>query len=223
MTQKILIIVSHSDDEILGVGGTILKHVKNGDEVNVLILSEGETSKDKNINIKKRKNQAQKAAQFLGIKELFLEKLPDNQFDSLPLLKIVKITEQYLNKIRPTLIYTHHPYDLNIDHKLTFQAVVTACRPQPRYFVKKILTFEILSSTEWQVKDKKRQFYPTVYNDITEFIDKKIEALEIYKEEIRQYPHPRSKEGVRTLAKYRGMEVGYNYAEAFQLIRQLND
>ena len=221
--QKIFIIAAHPDDEILGAGGTILKHIKNGDEVSILILSDGETSKDSNADVKKREEEAREVAKLLDIKELFLEKLPDNQFDSLPLLKIVKIVENHLNRIKPGIVYTHHLYDLNIDHRMTFQAVLTACRPRPNYFVKKILTFEVLSSTEWQIKDKKHQFYPTFYNDITHFIDRKVEILEIYKNELKEYPHPRSREGVRVLAKYRGIESGYNYAEAFQLIRQLRD
>jgi len=220
--NRILAIVAHPDDEILGVGGTILKYISRGDEVDVLILGEGETSKDSNIDIQKRKKQAQQAAKLLGVKNLFLEKLPDNQFDSLPLLKIVKIVEHYLNKIKPIVVYTHYPYDLNIDHRLTFQAVLTACRPQPDFFVKTILAFETPSSTEWQVKDKTNQFRPTVYSDITEFIDKKIETLKVYQDELKKYPHPRSEEGIRVLAKYRGTESGLQYAEAFQLIRELN-
>lgn len=221
--NKILVVVAHPDDEILGCGGTILKHLKNKDEVNVLILGEGETSKENGSNIEGRQKAAQKAAKFLGVQDLFSQKLPDNQFDSLPLLKIVKIVEGYLNQVKPNVVYTHHAHDLNIDHRITFQAVLTACRPQPNFFVKKILTFEILSSTEWQVKDKKHSFFPNVYNDISDFIAKKNEALEIYKNELKKYPHPRSKEGVEVLARYRGMEAGYKFAEAFQLIRDLND
>lgn len=219
---KILIIAAHPDDEVLGCGGTILKHIANGDNVSVLLLSEGETSRQ-GSDIEKRQAQARKAAEALGAKELFLEELPDNQFDSLPLLKIIKLIEKHLEKIKPGIIYTHNPSDLNIDHQLTAKAVLTAARPQPNYFVKKILAFEVLSSTEWQVKDKKHLFCPTVYNDITDFIDKKVEILKVYKQELRKYPHPRSLKGVRTLAQYRGIEAGCNFAEAFQLIRQISD
>jgi len=221
--NTILVVAAHPDDEILGVGGTILKHIANGDEVSVLILGDGETAREEQVDIEKRKKQAQKVAQLLGVKNLFLEALPDNQFDSVPLLKIVKIVEGYLNKIKPNVVYTHHAHDLNIDHCLTFQAVLTATRPQPNYFVKKILAFEVLSSTEWQVKDKKHLFFPTYYNDITDVINRKIEVLKVYKDELKKYPHPRSEEGIRTLAQYRGIESGYNFAEAFQLIRQLSD
>lgn len=221
--SNVLVVVAHPDDEILGVGGTILKHVKQGDRVSILVLGDGETARDANVDIAKRENQAQAVGQALGIQEMILKKLPDNKFDSLPLLEIVKEVEKVIDKLKPETVYTHCPYDLNVDHRLTFQAVLTACRPQPDLGVKKILAFETLSSTEWQIKDKSNMFSPTEYNDISEFIAKKIEALKIYQDELRDYPHPRSVEGVKILAQYRGMEVGYKYAEAFQIIRNLND
>ncbi len=222
--NKILIVAAHPDDEVLGAGGTILKHVKNGDHVSILILSDGEASRGATVTqIKKRIDQAKKAAKILGAKKVILEILPDNQFDSVPLLEIVKIVERVINKIKPSIIYTHFGEDLNIDHRLTFQAVLTACRPQPKFFVKKILAFEVLSSTEWQEKKKKSLFCPTHYSDISSFIGQKLKALEVYADELRPYPHPRSKEGVKILARYRGLEAGYKYAEAFQIIRTLED
>lgn len=227
MSQKdknnVLVVAAHPDDEVLGAGGTILKHVKGGDEVAVLILGEGESSKGKGADIEKRKEQAGRAAELLGVKNLFLEGLPDNRFDSLSFLELVKITEKCLNRIKPSIVYTHHHYDLNIDHRLSFQAVLTACRPQPKHFVKKLLSFEVPSSTEWQFKDRKHQFFPTVYNDITDFIEQKIKVLAVYEDELKEYPHPRSKQGVKILSQYRGIEAGYCYAEAFQLIRGLED
>jgi len=221
--NKILIIAAHPDDEILGVGGTILKHVAQGNEVNLLILGDGETSKDSMPDVEKKAAQARKAAEFLGAKNLILKKLPDQKFDSLPMLDIIKQIESIIVQIQPEIVYTHHPYDLNIDHRLTFKALLTACRPQPHFPVKKILAFETLSSTEWQIKDGAHLFCPTHYENIKTFIDKKIAALKIYSEELREFPHPRSLEGIRILAQYRGMEAGYQYAEAFQLIRNLND
>lgn len=223
MKNKILVVAAHPDDEILGAGGTMLKHIKNGDEVSILILGDGETSKDTNIDVEKRESQAKEVAQCLGVKNIFTEKLPDNQFDSIPLLEIAKKLEKVIKIVKPDTIYTHHAYDLNIDHRLTFQAVMTVCRPQPDFCVKKILTFEILSSTEWQIKDQNNMFCPTEYVNISDFIDKKTEVLKIYKDELKKYPHPRSIEGIRILAQYRGMEVGFKYAEAFQLIRHLHN
>jgi len=217
------VVAAHPDDEILGVGGTILKHVKNGDQVSILVLGDGESSREAKVDIEKRENQAKRVIQALGAKEMILKKLPDNQFDSLPLLEIIKEVEAVIRQVKPEIIYTHCPTDLNVDHRLTFQAVLTACRPQPGFGVKKILAFETLSSTEWQIKDQSHLFLPTEYHDIAEFIDQKVEILKIYQDELRDYPHPRSVEGVKILAQYRGIEVGYHYAEAFQIIRSLND
>jgi LmbE family N-acetylglucosaminyl deacetylase len=222
--NKILVVAAHPDDEVLGAGGTILKHKSAGDEINVLFLGDGVSSRDANAaEQKKRAAQAVAAAKVLGVNKIFLEKLPDNKFDSVPLLEIVKIVEKAINIIKPGIIYTHFGEDLNIDHRLAYQAVLTACRPQPEFFVKKILAFEVLSSTEWQAKEKNKSFCPNEYNDIGKFIDKKIKAMEIYNDELRKYPHPRSKEGIKILAQYRGIEVGYKYAEAFQTVRRLND
>lgn len=221
--NKVLIVAAHPDDEVLGAGGTISKHAKSGDQVSVLILGDGVTSRGAGPEeIKRRTDQAKKAADILGVKDIILEALPDNKFDSVPLLDIVKKVEAALDKIKPNIVYTHFSDDLNIDHRLTFQAVLTACRPQPEFFVKKIMSFEILSSTEWQEKKKKSLFCPTYYNDIDDFIDKKIKAMEVYSEELKSYPHPRSKEGIKISAQYRGMEVGLKYAEAFQMVRDIN-
>lgn len=222
--NKILVVAAHPDDEVLGAGGTILKHAQKGDAVYLLILGDGVTSRGASkAEIKKRQGQAERAAKILGIKKIFLEIFPDNKFDSIPLLEIVKKVEKTIYAIRPDIVYTHFSDDLNIDHRLTCSAVLTACRPQPNFFVKKIMSFEVLSSTEWQEKKKKSLFCPTYYNDISEFIDDKIKALGVYRDELRPYPHSRSKQGVKILAQYRGLESGYKYAEAFQIIRILND
>lgn len=222
--NKILVVAAHPDDEVLGAGGTILKHARKGDAVYLLILGDGVTSRGSSkAAIKKRQDQAKRTAKILGIKEVFLENLPDNKFDSVPLLGIVKRVEKTLQAIKPDIIYTHFSDDLNIDHRITCMAVLTACRPQPKFFVKKVMAFEVLSSTEWQEKKKKSLFCPTYYNDISEFIEEKIKVLEVYQDELRAYPHPRSKQGVKILARYRGLEVGYKHAEAFEIIRILND
>lgn len=224
--NKVLVVVSHPDDEVLGCGGTIAKLAKQGNEVFILFLSDGEGSRNPvNLkeNTKNRQKIAQEAGKILGVKEMFFECLPDNQFDSLSLLEVIKIVEKYLLKIKPEIVYTHFVNDLNIDHCLTFKAVLTACRPQPNFFVKKILSFEVLSSTEWQAKNFGKMFRPTVYENITDFIEQKLNALRVYKEELREYPHPRSLKGIEVLAQYRGIESGYKFAETFQLIRDLND
>jgi len=214
------VVVAHPDDELLGVGGTLLRHRDSGDKIFILILANGEDSRGQKIsNPAKRLNYAKKVALKLGA-TLYMESFPDNAFDSVPLLEIAKKVEDVLFTIRPDIIYTHHGGDLNIDHRLTFEAVLTATRPILEKKVEAILSFETLSSTEWQVKDSK-QFSPNYYIDISKYISKKKALLSIYKDELRDYPHSRSLEGVEVLAKYRGLESGMKSAEAFCIIRMV--
>ena len=222
MVNRILVVAAHPDDEILGLGGTLIKHVNQGDEVFCLILGEGVTSREHygQDELDSLYDQCSRAGKIIGFKKIFLSKLPDNKFDSIPLLDITKEVEKYLKDIKPDIIFTHHEYDLNIDHQRTFQAVLTACRPCNSDCPKQLLTFETLSSTEWQKKDCK-QFRPNVYTDVENEIHKKIDALNEYKSEIREYPHPRSTEGIKILAQFRGLESGLKYAEAFCLVRHI--
>lgn len=222
MKNNILIITAHPDDELLWVWWTILRHKNNWDEVNILVLSNWEDSRWEGADSNKRITQANLVSKKLWINSLYIDNLPDNGFDSVPLLNIAQVIEKYTYDIKPNIIYTHHANDLNIDHQLTFQAVLTACRPQPWFCVKKILTFETLSSTEWQTKTSENIFKPNYYVDIEQYIDEKIEIMKIYKDELKKYPHPRSIEWIRILAQYRGLEVGLKYAEAFEIIRQIN-
>ena len=220
--NKVLIVAAHPDDEVLGVGATIAKHTAIGDKVDILLLSEGETARD-TYNIKKRLNQAVKVAKFLGANNMFSEEFPDNQMDTIPLLTIAKTVERILDKVKPNIIYTHFAHDLNIDHRKTFQAVLTACRPQPNLGVEKIFSFEVLSSTGWQNPDQQNSFCPNMFNNVSQTLEMKIRAMKIYRQEIRTYPHPRSLKGIRVLAQYRGMQSGFLHAEAFQLVRNLVD
>lgn len=223
--NKILVVVAHPDDELLGVGGTMIKHVLNGDEVSVLILADGETSREGAgaKEVEKRMEQIKKVAKKIKLKKIFIKSLPDQKLDALPLIEVIQIVEKAISAIKPKVVYTHNPSDLNKDHRITFQAVLTACRPQPNFCVKEILAFETPSSTEWQVKDGTNLFRPTRYVNIEKTFAKKIAAIKIYKDEIREYPHPRSFVGIEILAKSRGLEAGLKYAEAFQVIRKIND
>jgi LmbE family N-acetylglucosaminyl deacetylase len=222
MKKRILIIVAHPDDEVLGVGGTAAKHVDAGDEVYCLILGEGAISRQGALKqeITELRHEAQAAAKSLGFKEIVFFSFPDNSFDSIPLLKIIKEVEKYLAKINPHIVYTHYENDLNIDHRLTFQAVITACRPCNDFCPEEVYSFEVLSSTEWQSKLRKH-FNPNFYVDIKNSLKRKIEALKKYKSEIRRYPHSRSPRGVEALAHYRGLEAGLESAEAFYLVKKI--
>ena len=223
--KTILVIAAHPDDEVLGCGGTIARLIKEGFEVYTLILGEGITSRDDTRDRKRReeeitelKKEAKEANKILGVKEVFFYDFPDNRFDTVPFLDIVKVVEKVKNSINPQIIFTHYERDLNIDHQITYRTVITATRPLKGETVKEIYSFEIPSSTEWNYP---LSFSPDVFFDISTTIDIKIKALEKYKTELKKYPHSRSLEGVKLIAKNWGIKVGLEYAEAFKVVRIL--
>lgn len=221
MKKKILTVVAHPDDEVLGVGGTLASRSDQGDEVYVLILADGENSRDEIAKgaIEGRQAAAQKAAAILGVKEVFFENFPDNQMDKLPLLEIIKAVEGRIKAIKPDVVYTHHHSDLNVDHRIVFEAVMTASRPiKGGAYPRKIYAFETLSSTEWAVH---RNFIPNVYKNIEQTLERKMKALECYAAEMRDAPHPRSYDVVRALACLRGGEAALHAAEAFVCVRDI--
>lgn len=220
--KKILVIAAHPDDEVLGGGGTFIKHVLGGDIVYCLMLGQGALARaDSSVaELNNLCKEAKDASSFMGFKETHFLDFPDNSFDTVNMLRIIKEVEKYLKNIRPDVVYTHFENDLNIDHGIVSQAVLTACRPCNPDCPRELYAFETLSSTEWQSKNQ-RQFTPNVYIDIENVIDAKIEAMKKYAAEIRQYPHPRSIEGIKILAQYRGLESGLHFAEAFCLIRKI--
>lgn len=217
--NKLLIIAAHPDDEILGCGGTIAK-LKSENEIHVIFMTNGVSSRGKNKKkeIEQRKNSTKKLFKYLSLSKPTFLNLPDNQMDKVPLLKIVKKLEKKIRAIRPYTIFTHYSHCLNVDHKVTFEAVITACRPINKLSVKKILSFEIPSSTEWALyKDK--QFQPNYFIDISEQINEKIKLIKFYKKELRNYPHSRSLIGIKALARTRGVSCGVKFAESFYLNR----
>ena len=220
--NKILVVAAHPDDEALGCSGAMLKHVTLGDEVHLLFMTNGVGArKPVKSEIESRKKASEESAKLIGIKTINQMNFPDNMMDSIPLLEIIKKIEKIINEIQPNIIYTHHIGDLNIDHQLTHKAVITACRPQPSFYVKKIFNFEVLSSTEWQ-SSQKNNFIPNYYVDISKHIEKKREILKIYNFEMRNEPHSRSIENTIRLNALRGNTVGVSFAEAFILFREIN-
>ncbi|MCJ8320004.1 MAG: PIG-L family deacetylase [Colwellia sp.] len=224
MKNKVLVIVAHADDETLGCGGTLLKHRDNGDEVVIIFMTDGIGARnpEKNGSEEKLRMQAQKnvCAQ-LNVKKFYNFSFPDNRMDSVTLIDVVQEIEKVLHIQQPSIIYTHHGGDLNIDHRIVHQAVMTACRPQPNSSVHTILSFEVNSSTEWASENMGGHFIPNYYVDISSFIKEKEQLLNLYADEMRVYPHSRSIEAVMNLNKLRGNSVGLQAAEAFMLLRQI--
>ena len=223
--SKVLVVAAHPDDEILGVGGTVVRHINNGDEVYALVLGEGQTSRwqkremaDTDV-LKSLHEDSYRSAKVIGFKEIYFEALPDNRFDSVTLLDVVKIVEKYISDIKPEIVYTHHSGDLNVDHRVTHNAVLTATRPIGDYCVKEIYGFQTVSSTEWNFGNKESGFYPQKFVDVTDTFEVKCNAMKEYRSELCEFPHPRSLKMLCSVAEVWGATVGVPLAEAFEVIR----
>ncbi len=223
--MKVLVVAAHPDDEVLGCGGTIARRARQGNAVHVAILGEGVTSRfasreqAASDDLAALRADSRKAADLLGALGLSFHGLPDNRFDTVPLLEVVKIIEQLVADNKPDVVYTHHGGDLNIDHAVTHRAVLTATRPTVGHCVRELYAFEVASSTEWAFQQVAPVFRPNTFVDISETLDVKCQAMALYESERREFPHPRSDEALRAAALRWGSVVGCAAAEAFELIR----
>jgi LmbE family N-acetylglucosaminyl deacetylase len=217
----ILVIASHPDDETLGCGGTLARHIEEGDDVHVICMTNGVSSRGQDLlAIKARQLAMCKAMKSLMVQSYQLLDYPDNKMDSLPLLEIVQCIEILINKIKPNIVYTHFYGDLNIDHQITYRAVMTACRPQPGFSVGEINCFEIPSSTNWEGSNQSI-FHPNMFIDITNYWKYKKRALKDYKIEMKSVPHYRSIDSLDILSRMRGYSHGLERAEAFVTVRKI--
>jgi LmbE family N-acetylglucosaminyl deacetylase len=221
--SSVLVVAAHPDDEVLGCGGAVARHVEEGDSVKILIAGEGISSRvgiQSNAVAKQQmelRSAACQAAQILGASTPILKQLPDNRFDEIPLLKIIQMIELVIRESEPTLIYTHHASDVNVDHRILSAAIEAAARPMEHSCIQEVRAFEVPSSSEWNFT--RPLFCPTVFVSLTERqLRKKIDAMRCYTSEIREFPHPRSPEYLESLARLRGAQSGACAAEAFALV-----
>lgn len=214
--DKVLVVVAHPDDEVLLAGGTIAAHVNRGDDVHILILADGVSARTERLDQREfnaRLQMASHASDVLGADGECL-RLADQQLDKIGMLILTKHVEARIQKYQPNIVYTHWDGDLNNDHRLTAQAVQTACRPYPGQTVRELYMGEVPSSTEWA-----GGFRPNHFVNITDTFHTKVKAITCYETELRDMPHPRSYGGIHELAVIRGLQVGLNYAEAFKAVR----
>ena len=218
--SKILVVAAHPDDEVLGCGGTIAKMAAEGAQVEILILGEGATSRDgaDSAAVERLRADARSAAKRLGAVHVRFASLPDNRFDSVPLLEVIKKIEAVVEEVQPETVFTQHGGDLNVDHQVTFRAVMTAVRPMEGRSVRALYAYEVASSTEWAFQKFDPVFRPALFVDISGFLDRKIDAMSAYGGESRPAPHPRSSEVLRAQALTRGSAVGLEAAEAFEVV-----
>lgn len=224
--KSILILAAHPDDEALGCGGLIAKLTDEGATVHVAFLADGVfsrtgTEKEQQQELLTRRMAAQAACKVLGVSSVSFDNFPDNRMDTVALLDIAKTIEKLIAKYSPDTVLTHHAGDVNIDHRRIHEAVTIACRPQVGSIIKTVLFFEVPSSTEWQFPGSASVFFPNWFVDVSNTIDRKLAALDCYADEMRSWPHPRSAQGVKHLAHWRGATIGVDSAEAFMLGRQL--
>ncbi len=217
--MKVMVVAAHPDDEVLGVGGTVLRHARKGDSVDLIIVGEGAASRGggDQAAIDNLRECARKAASMLGANPPVMLGFPDNRLDSVDFLDVVQAVESQIERLRPDLIYTHHRGDLNIDHRIVHEAVRTAARPLPGCSVRAIYAFETVSSSEWGAVP----FLPAYFVDISASLSFKLGALAAYESEMRPFPHARSLSAVEALAKVRGASACMEAAEAFEVVMLL--
>ncbi len=221
-SDRLLVVAAHPDDEVLGCGGTMAKFAGAGACVIVATFADGVGSRFDGAGVNfeshrlKRRRDMARAHELLGVSSSDLFDFADNRFDNVPLLDLVIKIEGLIKKYSPTIIITHSSSDLNIDHQRLHEACVCACRPVPSSSVRYLLFYEIPSSTDWRPANSTRQFSPSIFIDIGDFIELKLAGLRCYSDEMREFPHSRSYDAVLHLAKYRGATVGVTAAEAFE-------
>ena len=223
--MKILALAAHADDELLGPGGTLIRHARGGDEVHVAVcvgrpnLAMYSGARYGNAVLTKRRRQAEKVCKTLGFKKLHWLGLKDEMLEQ-DLNSTVSALEHVVKAVRPEIVYLHHGGDVNQDHRGVFKAGLVSLRGYLEHPVRRVLAFETVSTTEQAPPRTEWQFRPNVYVDIRETLAAKIAALKIYDDELRDFPHPRSEQGLRALAQVRGSAAGFAAAEAFELVRE---
>jgi LmbE family N-acetylglucosaminyl deacetylase len=226
-SKSILVIAAHPDDEVLGCGGTIARRVEEGHDVYIAVLGEGITSRYENRDdadqalVESLATTSREVGAFLGAEKVYLDDFPDNRFDTVPLLDVIKSIENIIDKVRPQVVYTQHGGDLNIDHNVVYRATLTATRPMVECPVREVYAYEVASSTEWAFEEFSPPFRPNTFVEIEKTLDQKVEAMQMYETEARSYPHPRAPKSLRAIAWNWGRTAGVQAAEAFELVRSV--
>jgi LmbE family N-acetylglucosaminyl deacetylase len=228
VTQRILVIAAHPDDEVLGMGGTLLRHKLHGDMISVMFMSDGVSGRDpiydpekRAKEIQERKAMAFKAGVLYGCDDFEFLDLPNLRMDREYLLELTKKIENKIDSFLPDIVYTHFSSDTNIDHCVTHKACVVALRPIPSRKVSSLRLFEISSSTEYSVMSSGNDFLPNLYIDVSDFKKNKLELIRCYEYEMRAFPHPRSEKALAARDIFRGTSVGIKAAEAFLEVRRI--
>lgn len=220
--NKVLVVAPHPDDETLGCGGTLLKHLNRGDEINWLIFTAINEDNYSPEQVNTRTAEISEVARAYNFKSVEQLKYPTTKLDTIALSDMIGKTSEIINKIKPEIIYLPFPGDVHSDHRITFE-VMSACTKQFRYpWIKRILAYETVSETEFNINPNRQGFRPNVFIDIGDYLEKKIKIMQLYVSELGQHPFPRSEQNIRALAHLRGATAYLDAAEAFMLLKEIN-
>ena len=225
--KKVLVIAAHPDDEVLGMGGTIAKLVKDGNTVDVLIVTDGSSAQYRDSDhlaeiIEAKKKETRNCADILGVRDVYYGELPDMKLDITPHIRINKVIEDVIDKVLPDMVFTHFWGDVNCDHQNVYKSTLVAARPVLGQVVRELYCYRVPSSTEWTPNKPDTVFMPNVFVDIEKFAEQKYKAFACYSTELRNYPHPRSVQYLCETDKAAGLRVGMLTAEEFMLLRKLD-
>lgn len=215
--MRVLCISAHPDDEVIGAGGTLLRHVAEGDEVYWCVVTQGYTPQWPQAVLEKARAQVHQVREFLGMREVFLLGFPTVRLNTVPYAELTSALQRVVDQVRPEVVYTTPGGDVNLDHRIVYEATLVATRPLPGTSVRRVLCYEIGPTARYGMQELK----PSVFVDVTPYLDGKIAAMALYETELREPPHPRSLEGLRLISRERGLSVGVNAAEAFHLVREV--
>lgn len=219
--MTILVIAPHPDDEVLGCGGIIAKRVSEGHDVYVCVVTKGCKPLFPESQVEQVRNECRQADAYLGVKETIFLDFPAVMLESVPRYELNEGIAGVIRRIKPDEVYLPHRGDMQLDHKMTVDAAMVALRPKYEHVVKRIYAYETLSETGWDIPNSSNEFIPTVYEDISKTINRKMEAMRLFQSQLSSFPAARSLETVEVLAKYRGTTVNVTAAEAFMLIREI--
>lgn len=219
--MNILVIAPHPDDEILGVGATMAKHIANGDDVYICIATRGVMPLFDDDSVENVRNETIRAHKLLGVKETFFLDFPAVMLEQVHRYEINGRLSDLIQKVKPDIIYIPHFGDMQKDHEIVAEAAMVAVRPKYEHKVSEVYAYETLSETEWNIPHSSNTFIPNVYNDVSEYLNKKLETMKFFESQLSDFPNPRSLEAIEALAKYRGSTINVRAAEAFMLIRRI--
>ena len=218
--MKVMVIATHADDEILGCGGTLARHTAHGEEVHVLVVTRGAKEIFSDKQMARVRSELKQALSVVGAKGCYFLDFPAPKLDTVPNHKIADGIKKVLASVKPSIVYLPHRGDIHVDHKAVYNATLVAARPTQGDWIKRLLSYETLSETDWASPSAEDAFVPTVFIDISSHIETKLKAMGCYQSKLKPTPHPRSLDALKALARLRGSTVGFEWAEAFMLVRE---